>query len=139
MANNLKHEAATRNALATAVRDDIQSTGTNNVTVDFFSETVDAQGTAFLTIDLGAGSPFGTAAITNQQFTYGGTATGTNTGASANANSFCIRDKTATPDKVIRGTAGSDTGTFDIEIAGGNTIGTNEKISLTSFTYTASV
>ena len=142
MANNLKHENLTRDAIATAVRGDIQTGAGTQVTIDFFTQTVDAQtGAGFLSIDLGS-TPFGTAAITTQSFTYGGTATGTKTGAgTASANSFAIYDRATTPVKVLRGTAGPTTGTpsFDVEIAGGNSIKQNEKISLTSFTYTASV
>ncbi len=103
MAKNLKHENDTRDAIATAVRNDIHVGAGANVTIAFFSQTVDAQtGSGFLTINLGS-TPFGTAAITTQSFTYGGTATGTNTGATASANSWAIYDRTTpTANKIIR-------------------------------------
>ena len=141
MANNLKHENGVRDNIAEEVRNNNIQTGTGaNVTIKFFTQTEDAQtGVGFLSINLGS-TPFGTAAITNQLFTYTGTDTGTKTGAgTATADSFAIYDRDV-PNKVIRGSCGpTATGTWDVSIVGGNVVKQNEKISLTSFTYTASV
>jgi hypothetical protein len=139
MANDLRHENATRDALATAVRGDIQTGTGANVSLHLFTQTVNAQtGTGFLTINLGS-TPFGTSAISTQNFTYGGTATGTKTGAgTSTASSFAIYDRAGSPVKIIRGTCGTTGGTFDLEITN-NSIKQNEKVSLTSFTYTASL
>lgn len=139
---NLKHDASTtRDALATAVRGEIHSGAATECTMKFYSETVDAQSTVVLSIDLGS-TPFGTAAITSQSFNYPGTATGTKTSAgTASVQSFAIFDHDTTPDKILRGSAGSttSTNTYDVSIAGGASIKQNEKIKLTSFTYTASL
>ena len=139
---NLKHSlAATRDTLATEVRADIQNGTGTQVTIDFFEETLDAQATVILSIDLG-NEPFGAAAITNQAFTYTGTATGTKGGTgTGTVQSFAIFDRASTPVNIIRGSAGAtgDGNTYDVSIAGGDIIKQNEKIKLTSFTYTASI
>ena len=139
---NLKHDqTGTRDSLATVARDAIQNGAGTQVTIDFFAETLDAQSTVILSIDLG-NEPFGTGAITNQAFTYTGTATGTKATTNTHTvQSFAIFDRATTPVKVLRGSAGSTTAThtYDVSIAGGASIKQNEKIKLTSFTYTASL
>ena len=137
---NLKHDQnTTRDTLAFEVRDDINGGTGANVVMNFYEEGEDAQATIILGINLGT-APFGTAAITNQAFTYTGTATGTKaTSNTGTVQSFAIMNRDGT--KILRGSAGSTTatGTYDVEIAGGAAIKENEKIKLTSFTYTASL
>jgi hypothetical protein len=142
---DIRHQqSTTRDTLATEVRSDIQTGAGTNVTIAFFTQTPNAQtGSGFLTINLGA-SPFGTAAITSQSFTYSGTATGTTTRTGTGTDtvqSFAIYDRATTPNKILRGSAGATTAThtYDIGIVGGAAISAGEKIKLTSFTYTASL
>ena len=135
MAHNLLHETAVRSSIASAVRSAIHAGTGANVSLRFYTQAEGTQtGSGFATINLGT-APFG--AVSTYAFTYGGTATGTNTGTARTFSSFAIHDRDAT--KVIKGTVGNATGTFDLEITGGNAIADGEKIQLTSFTYTASV
>ena len=139
---NLKHDqAATRDSLATTVRTAIHAaTGATDVTMAFYAETLDAQSTLILDIDMGT-APFGAAAITNQAFTFT-SASATGTKATTNTHtvqSFAILDGDS--NKVLRGSSGAtgDGNTYDVSIAGSAAIKQNEKIKLTSFTYTASL
>ena len=141
---DIRHEqSTTRDAFAQEVRDSIQTGTGTEVTIGFFTQTVNAQtGAAFLTIELG-NEPFGTGTITSQDFDYTGTHTGEKLGTGTDtANSFAVYSRgSGTPVKIFRGSAGATTatGTFDIGIIGGSAIKQNEKIKLTSFTYTASL
>lgn len=145
MSNDLQHAlSATRDALALEVRDNhIQTGAGSDVTIEFFTQLVGTQtGSGFLAIDLGA-SPFGTGAITTQDWDLQAAATSPpKTGTpTETAQSFAIYDRaTPTAVKILRGTVGETGGAgFDIEIAGGAAIQTNEKIKLNTFTYTAPV
>ena len=136
MAKNLTHESATRDAIAEQVRTDIHD-GTGTSSIKFYSETPAAQSTVVVDIDLGA-TPFG--AASSAAITYTGTATGTKTSTgTASVQSFAIWDQATTPVKVIKGTVGATTTSWDVGISGGTSIKQNEKISLTNFVYTAPV
>jgi hypothetical protein len=140
MANNLLHENDTRDNLATQVRTDIHAGVGANVTLSLFTQAEGTQtGTGFATVSIGA-TPFAAVNTTNHTIKYTGTATGTNSGAARTFASFAIYDKTTpTANKVLKGTVGNATGTFDLEITGGPAFADGEKIQLTAFTYTASV
>ena len=120
MANNLLHEDNTRDAIANAVRDDIHNGAATGVSMSFFTQAEGTQtGTGFASIDMGA-TPFAAVNTTNHTFKYTGTATGTNSGAARTFASFAIYDRiTPTANKVIKGSVGNATGTFDVEITGG--------------------